>query len=225
MDSHRRRIASLVAALAVVLSLGASASAQLGSQVKMPKYDEPADIANLPMLGRWKINIAKSTNNGSRANSDTFTWVFKVEGDKIRHDIYDVYPADKPSRSYAVKLNGSEASDPHEVGIGETISGGSHPSRMYREVKQKGVGPAHIYAVSAEARCSRPSHGRRPSPTLRGISNLMYFDRQAGPEGRSEQMYDLVPETLGLRVRVSNRDRFSLRNPPSPRPGPSAAVR
>ena len=79
MHSHRRRLASVLAALAVVLSLGASAFAQLGSQVKMPKYDEPADIANLPMLGRWKINIAKSTNNGSRANSDTFTWIFRLE--------------------------------------------------------------------------------------------------------------------------------------------------
>lgn len=180
MDSHGRRIASLVAALAVVLSLGASASAQLGSQVKMPKYDEPADIANLPMLGRWKINIAKSTNNGSRANSDTFTWVFKVEGDRIRHDIYDVYPADKPSRSYAVKLNGSEASDPHEVGIGETISWWPlNRSMMYREVKQKGVVTQHtIYAVSADGKVFTSQSWSPTKPNVQGISNLMYFDRQ-----------------------------------------------
>jgi hypothetical protein len=180
MDSHGRSIASLMAALAVVLSLGASTSAQLGSQVKMPKYDEPADIANLPMLGRWKINIAKSTNNGSRANSDTFTWVFKVEGDKIRHDIYDVYPADKPSRSYAVKLNGSEASDPHEVGIGETISWWPlNRSMMYREVKQKGVVTQHtIYAVSADGKVFTSQSWSPTKPNPQGISNLMYFERQ-----------------------------------------------
>lgn len=180
MHSHGRRIASLAAAFAVVLSLGASASAQLGSQVTMPKYDEPADIANLPMLGRWKINIAKSTNNGSRANSDTFTWIFKVEGDRIRHDIYDVYPADTPSRSYTVKLNGSEATDPHEAGIGETISWWPiNRSTMYREVKRKGVVTQHtIYAVSADGKVFTSQSWSPTSPNAKGISNQMYFDRQ-----------------------------------------------
>src|SRR5512138_1752201 len=125
MRGHQRTIALAAAAFGMALTAGSPAVAQrpvVGSQAQMPHYDEPGDLANLPMLGRWRINVAKSTQNGSRANSDTFTWIFRIEGNKIRHDIYDVYPADKPSRSYAVMLNGSEAADPHEVGIGETIS-------------------------------------------------------------------------------------------------------
>ena len=184
MHSHGRNIALALAVLGVFI-FGAPAFAQLGSQVKMPKYDEPADLAGLPMLGRWKINIAKSTNNGSRANSDTFTWIFEIEGDRIRHDIYDVYPADKPSRSYAVKLNGSEATDPHEVGIGETISWWPiNRSTMYREVKRKGVVSQHtIYAVSADGKVFTSQSWSPTTPNAKGISNLMYFDRQAGPAG------------------------------------------
>ena len=185
MHSHGRNIALALAVLGVVFAFGASAFAQIGSQVKMPKYDEPADLAGLPMLGRWKINIAKSTNNGSRANSDTFTWIFEIEGDRIRHDIYDVYPADKPSRSYAVKLNGSEATDPHEVGIGETISWWPlNRSTMYREVKRNGAVSQHtIYAVSADGKVFTSQSWSPTNPNPKGISNLMYFDRQAGPEG------------------------------------------
>jgi hypothetical protein len=169
----------------VVFTLGASAFAQLGSQVNMPKFDEPADLANLPMLGRWKINIAKSTNNGSRANSNTFTWIFTVEGDKIRHDIYDVYPADTPSRSYAVKLNGSQSPDPHAVGIGETISWWPlNRSTMFREVRQNGAPTQRtMYAVSADGKVFTSQSWSPTNPNARGISNLMYFDRQAGPTG------------------------------------------
>src|SRR5689334_22988182 len=135
----------LTLALAGTTLLAGWSSAQQPQQprnnpkVQMPHYDEAGDLAGMPILGKWRINVDKSTNNGSRANSPTFTWIFSIEGNKIRHDIYDVYPADKPSRSYAVALNGTEAKDPHEVGIGETISWWPiNRSTFYREVKQGG---------------------------------------------------------------------------------------
>lgn len=167
--------------------LGASAFAQrpTGSPVNMPKFDEPADLTNLPMLGRWKINIAKSTFNGSRANSDTFTWIFEVEGDRIRHSLYDVYPADKPNRSYAVKLNGTETSDPHGLGLGETVSWWPiDRSTMFRQVTRNGV-PAErvIYAVSSDGKVFTATVWQPNNPNPKGVSNLMYFDRQSGPAG------------------------------------------
>lgn len=187
MHSYGRKIALALAVLGIVCTLGASAFAQreTGSTVSMPHFDEPADLANLPMLGRWKINVAKSTTNGSRANSDTFTWIFKVEGDKIRHDIYDVYPADKPSRSYAVKLNGTLAADPHAPGIGETISWWPiNRSTMFREVRLNGMPSQRtIYAVSADGKVFTSQSWSPTTPNARGMSNLMYFDRQAGPAG------------------------------------------
>ncbi len=182
-----RTIALAVVVLGVALSAGSLASAQQpptggsgASRVQMPHYDEPGDIAIHPFVGRWRINVAKSTNNGSRANSDTFTWIFKVEGNKIRHDIYDVYPADKPSRSYAVVLNGSETTDPHEVGIGETISWWPiSKSMIYREVKQKGKVTQHtIYSVSADGKVFTSQSWSPTMPNPRGMSNLMYFERQ-----------------------------------------------
>jgi hypothetical protein len=188
MRRYHRTIALAVATLGIALTAGWTTTAQqpaVGSQVRMPHYDEPGDIANLPMLGRWKINAAKSTQNGSRANSDTFTWIFRVEGNKIRHDIYDVYPADKPSRSYAVMLNGSEAKDPHEVGIGETISWWPiNRSMIYREVKQNGKVTQHtIYSVSPDGKVFTSQSWSPTSPNPRGMSNLMYFERQEGPVG------------------------------------------
>ena len=161
---------------------GPPVAAQRGGnpKVQMPHYDEPGDLVGLPILGRWKINVDKSTQNGSRANSDTFTWIFRIEGDRIRHDIYDVYPADKPSRSYAVKLNGSESVDPHEPGIGETISWWPiNRSMFYREVKQKGKVTQHtIYAVSPDGKVFTSQSWSPANPNPRGMSNLMYFERQ-----------------------------------------------
>jgi len=164
------------------LTSGAPALAQrnANSTVQMPHYDEPGDLVGLPILGRWKINVNKSTQNGSRAGSDTFTWIFRLEGDRIRHDIYDVYPADKPSRSYAVKLNGSESSDPHEPGIGETISWWPiNRSMFYREVKQNGKVTQHtIYSVSADGKVFTSQSWSPTNPNPRAMSNLMYFERQ-----------------------------------------------
>lgn len=182
MRQHHWMILCAATALGMALAAAPPAAAQrpvLGSQVQMPHYDQPADIANLPMLGRWRINVAKSTQNGSRADSDTFTWIFRVEGNMIRHDIYDVYPAEKPSRSYAVVLNGSESSDPHEVGIGETISWWPiSRSMFYREVKQNGKVTQHtIYSVSADGKVFTSQSWSPTNPNPRGMSNLMYFDR------------------------------------------------
>lgn len=185
--SYRRTITVGLAVLGMAVAVGASASAQrpTSSQVHMPKFDEPADLIHLPMLGRWRINVAKSTTNGSRANSDTFTWIFRREGDRIRHDIYDVYPTDKPSRSYAVKLNGSDTVDPHEPGIGETVSWWPiNRSTIFREVKQNGMPSQRtIYTVSADGMVFTSQSWSPTNPNPRGIGNLMYFDRQAGPEG------------------------------------------
>ena len=186
MRRYLRSLALLAVVGGMTFAAGSSFAQQrapggvIGTQVTMPHYDEPGDLANLPLLGHWKINLAKSTQNGSRANSDTFTWIFKVEGNKIRHDIYDVYPADKPSRSYAVMLNGSEATDPHEVGIGETISWWPISKTMiYREVKQKGKVTQHtIYSVSADGKVFTSQSWSPTMPNPRGMSNLMYFERQ-----------------------------------------------
>ena len=187
MHSDGRKIGLALAVVGIVCILGASAFAQrpTGSKIDLPKFDEPADLANLPMLGRWKINIAKSTFNGSRANSDTFTWIFEVEGDKIRHTIYDEYPADKPSRSYAVKLNGTKTPDPHAPGLGETVSWFPiNRSMMFREVIRKGVTVEHvIYEVSADGNVFTTRGWRAANPNAQGIASLMYFDRQAGPGG------------------------------------------
>ena len=195
MCRYQRTIGLVLAVAGMAFTAGSSFAQQRGtgsagagagaSKVQMPHYDEPGDLANLPMLGRWKINVAKSTQNGSRANSDTFTWIFRIEGNKIRHDIYDVYPADKPSRSYAVMLNGSEASDPHDVGIGETISWWPiNRSLIYREVKQNGKVTQHtMYGVSPDGKVFTSQSWSPTNPNARGMSNLMYFDRQEGPAG------------------------------------------
>ena len=101
MRTHTLTLTLSLVAVAMVGTLGTVASAQrgTGSTVVMPKYDTAAEIADLPFYGRWRINVAKSTQNGSRANSDTFTWIFKREGDMVRHDIYDVYPAVDSARA------------------------------------------------------------------------------------------------------------------------------
>jgi hypothetical protein len=177
----RRTIAIALAVLGTAM-IPATSVAQRNTNTKgvMPTYDDAATVASLPMLGRWRINLDKSTNNGSRVGSDTFTWIFRAEGDKVRHDIYDVYPADKPSRSYAVKLNGSEAADPHEVGIGETISWWPiNKSMFFREVKLKGqVSQRTMYSVSADGKVFTSQSWSPTKPNERGMSNLMYFDRQ-----------------------------------------------
>ena len=195
MHQRSRTIALTLAMLGVALSAGSPVLAQqrgtgpgtggggvsvIATRPQMPHYDEPGDIADLPMLGRWKINVAKSTNNGSRTNSDTFTWIFSVEGNKVRHDIYDSYPADKPSRSYAVVLNGSESPDPHAAGIGETISWWPiNRSLIYREVKQDGKVTQHtMYGVSADGKVFTSQSWSPTNPNPRGMSNLMYFERQ-----------------------------------------------
>ena len=181
MQIHRRTIAIALAIMGtVVIPATTVAQRNTNSKVVMPAYDDPATVASLPILGRWRINVEKSTNNGSRAGSDTFTWIFRAEGDKVRHDIYDIYPADKPSRSYAVKLNGSEAADPHEVGIGETISWWPiNKSMFFREVKLKGqVSQRTMYSVSADGKVFTSQSWSPTKPNERGISNLMYFDRQ-----------------------------------------------
>jgi hypothetical protein len=171
-----------MAAVGMLSTLGAAAFAQRGTEstVVMPKYDTAADIADLPFYGRWRINVAESTQNGSRANSDTFTWIFRREGDMVRHDIYDVYPADTPSRSYAVKLNGSLSPDPHAVGIGETISWWPiNRSMMFREVRQNGAPTQRtMYAVSADGKVFTSQSWSPTKPNEKGMSNLMYFDRQ-----------------------------------------------
>lgn len=187
MHSYGRRVALMLIVVGLVSACAASVYAQrpTGSKVDMPKFDEPADLANLPMLGRWKINIAKSTFNGSRANSDTFTWIFEVEGDRIRHSIYDVYPADKPNRSYAVKLNGTPTPDPHGPGLGETVSWWPiNRSTMFREVIRNGVPSERvIYAVSPDGKSFTTTSWRPNGLDPKGISSLMYFDRVAGPVG------------------------------------------
>ena len=98
----------------------------------------------------------------------------------IRHDIYDVYPADKPSRSYAVKLNGTPAADPHAPGIGETISWWPiNRSTMFREVGLNGAPSQRtIYAVSADGKVFTSQSWSPTNPNPKGMSNLMYFDRQ-----------------------------------------------
>jgi len=182
MLKHRQSIVLSLAAVGMLCVVGTVTSAQRpsGSTVVMPKYDQAADIADLPFYGRWRINVAKSTNNGSRANSDTFTWIFKPEGDMVRHDIYDVYPADKPSRSYAVRLNGSQSPDPHAVGIGETISWWPvNKSMMFREVRQNGAPTQRtLYSVSADGKVFTSQSWSPTKPNETGRSNLMYFDRQ-----------------------------------------------
>ena len=187
MHNCGRRIVLALVVVAMAFPFGASAFAQkpTGSKIDMPNFADPAVLAKLPMLGRWKINIAKSNFNGSRANSDTFTWIFEVEGDKIRHKIYDVYPSDKPNRTYAVKLNGTKSPDPHVPGIGETVSWFPiNRSMMFREVIRKGVAVEHvIYAVSADGKAFTSQSWQADNPDPKGISNLMYFDRQTGPAG------------------------------------------
>ena len=182
MRRYRRSVALSLAAVGILCTLGTVASAQrgAGSTVVMPKYDTAAEIGDLPFYGRWRINVAKSTQNGSRANSDTFTWIFRREGDMVRHDIYDVYPADTPSRSYAVKLNGSQSPDPHAVGIGETISWWPlNKSMMFREVRQNGAPTQRtMYSVSADGRVFTSQSWSPTKPNETGRSNLMYFDRQ-----------------------------------------------
>ena len=196
MNRYSRTIVFSVALFGLLVTAGSLASAErpantaerpanaaqqpTKSAVQMPHYDEPGDLVGLPFLGSWRINVAKSTNNGSRTNSDTFRCVFSIVGDKIRHDIYDEYPAAKPSRSYAVKLNGSESPDPHATGIGETISWWPlNRSMMYREVKQGGKVTQHtIYSVSADGKVFTSQSWSPTNPNPRGMSNLMYFDRQ-----------------------------------------------
>ena len=106
---------------------------------------------------------------------DLVEWELRVQGkgDKVRHDIYDVYPADKPSRSYAVKLNGSESVDPHEPGIGETISWWPiNRSMFFREVKLKGqVSQRTMYSVSADGKVFTSQSWSPTKPNERGISN------------------------------------------------------
>lgn len=178
-------VALIVAGIAVTSTGSALAQRPTGSKVDMPKFDQPADLANLPMLGTWRINIAKSTFNGSRANSDTFTWVFQVEGDRIRHSIYDVYPADKPSRSYAVKLTGTPVPDPHGPGVGETVSWWPiNRSTIFREVIRNGAPSERvIYAVSADGKAFTTTSWSPANPNPTGLSNRMYFDRVGGPTG------------------------------------------
>ena len=43
--------------------------------------------------------------------------------------------------------------------------------------------PAHLYAVSADGKVFTSQSWSPTKPNPKGISNLMYFDRQAGPEG------------------------------------------
>ena len=181
MRINGRTLGLVIAIVGMVVIPGTiSAQRNANPKVVMPAYDDPATVASLPMLGRWKINVEKSTQNGSRAGSDTFTWIFTAEGDRVRHDIYDVYPAAKPSRSYAVKLNGSEAADPHEPGIGESISWWPiNKSTMFREVRLKGLPSQRtIYSVSPDGKVFTSQSWSPTKPNERGVSNLMYFDRQ-----------------------------------------------
>lgn len=182
---------TLALAAIVVGWLGANALAQRpipNPKVQMPTFDQPADLAKLPMVGKWKFNPDKSTFNGSRANSDTFTWIFELEGGGVRHSIYDVYPADKPNRSYVVKLNGSETADPHGPGLGETVSWWPiNRNTMFREVKRNGMPVERvIYQVSADGKTFTAQTWSPNNPNPRGQSNVMAFDRFEGPATASK---------------------------------------
>ena len=59
---HARRGAMpLVLVVVVILASGGSLFGQ-------------ASPAGIPHLGKWQLNLAKSTFNGSRAGSPTFAW-------------------------------------------------------------------------------------------------------------------------------------------------------
>lgn len=165
--------------------LGANAVAQKpipNPKVQMPTFDNPADLAKLPMIGKWKFNHDKSTFNGSRANSDTFTWIFQTEKDGLRQSIYDVYPQDKPNRSYFIKPNGQEFPDPHGPGLDQTVSWWPiNRNTMFREVKEHGKPIERvIYQVSADGKTFTAQTWSPNMPNPRGQSNLMSFDRVEG---------------------------------------------
>ena len=79
-----------------------------------------------------------------------------------------------------MKLNGSQSPDPHAVGIGETISWWPiNKSMMFREVRQHGAPTQRtVYSVSADGKVFTSQSWSPTKPNEKGMSNLMYFDRQ-----------------------------------------------
>ena len=67
MGTVRRAIVLSLVIAAYASSSGSPAVAQVNRnpKVQMPHYDEPGDLVGLPILGRWKINVDKSTRFSS----------------------------------------------------------------------------------------------------------------------------------------------------------------
>ena len=109
-----------------------------------------------PMLGTWRLNLAKSLNlpgpDGTSAHPTKGAMrVISVEGDGFKMTTYDEGAADK-ARSYFFKPDGKDYPDPHGPGRGEVAyHWRPNPYVMLRLILTKGHPTEWVnYAVSAD---------------------------------------------------------------------------
>jgi hypothetical protein len=123
------------------------------------------DPTGLPIIGTWRINIAKS-GPGVRNRAATWTAVYSVENGGIRQTMYDVYPAPYPGlpstgiapkdHTFFYKLDGKqEYKDPEGPnGEEQTISTWLvNRNMIYRQRQTKGMDDERVlYIVSDDGK-------------------------------------------------------------------------
>ena len=123
------------------------------------------DLSKLPIIGAWRINLAKSDPGIAPRFSPTAMNIFTVVNDGIRHEVFQDYPPkvdtyktvfDQRYRSYWFKVDGKNVyPDPQGPnGQGQTAALWlADANTLYRERATKGVVDEWVlYRVSPDGR-------------------------------------------------------------------------
>jgi hypothetical protein len=128
MDNCIRIATAPLVALAIVMACADTTSGQESASKE-------------PLIGTWKINLAKSSYMRSGkpgpTPADTLTWTYTAEKDGLRMSVYPMGLAPSPARSYFFKWDGKEYPDPQGPGRHETVVfWRMHPNMLTRVVRQ-----------------------------------------------------------------------------------------
>jgi hypothetical protein len=141
---------------------------------------------DLAIIGTWRINLDKSNPAIRKVRTGSFTWIYSIEGDSIRHTVYEDYPpkySGLPTNvaphdhTYLFKIDGKDYPNPEGPnGLGETIKlWRINRNVIYREVYTHGKPTERVvWAVSEDGKTMVNTRWVPDNPT--GVASMV-FDR------------------------------------------------
>jgi len=142
-------------------------------------FGQDADSKD-PIVGTWKMNLAKSSSIGADGAivhpTRPATRIVAVEGDGYRMTTFDdANPA--AARSYFFRSDGKEYPDPHGPGNGEVaIHWRLSPYLMVRLVKMNGMPTEYAtYAISSDGNVLTTTSWEPATPEYH---NVQVYERQ-----------------------------------------------